>query len=335
MQVPELLKLLADENRLRLLSLLEAEELSVQEVVRITGMGQSRVSHHLGLLRAAGVVGDRREGTWTYSRMRAAGDGNPLPQALWKEIHGPFSRSDGAKADRRELEQVREARRDASRSAHDRLAGVWRLVGQDLERGSLRHEALAALAGADQTVADLGCGAGFFSAFLASRFARVIAIDHSDRMLREAEAALPGGADVELRRGDLEALPIGDGELDALFANLVLHHVADLRPAAREMARVLRPGGTAVITDLRPHKEEWMREELADLRLGIDPAEVVAALEHASFEEVREIPVEDRYRMKSRGGRSARLGLFLIRAKRARAQGARSARARERAERKE
>jgi ArsR family transcriptional regulator len=135
-------------------------------------------------------------------------------------------------------------------------------------------------------------------------------------MLEAARRSLPA-APVEWRAGELEALPLADGEVDAVFTNLALAHVHELAPVARECARVLRPGGAAVVTDLRPHGEEWLRDELAAARLGIPPEEVAEALAGAGFEGVEELPIEDRYRMKSESGRTARLGLFLVRGFRA------------------
>ncbi len=312
-EVLSLLKLLADDNRLRLIALLEGEELSVQELTRITGLGQSRVSHHLGMLRQAGVIEDRREGSFTFCRLRAVGNGNPLSAAMWREVGGAFRVGAIAESDRGQLKSLRAERRAARRAAHDQLARVWGGIGEDLERGTLRTEAVAALSPRTRVVADLGCGAGFFTRSLAIRFDRVIAVDHSAAMLEAARATLPEEAPVEWRSGELESLPLADGEVDAVFTNLVLGHVEELLPVARECARVLRPGGVVVVSDLRPHAEEWLREELAAARLGIAPSEVIEALRKAGLVAVEELAVEDRYRMRSTSGRVARLGLFLVR----------------------
>jgi len=311
--VLSLLRLLADDNRLRLLTLLEQDELSVQELTRATGLGQSRVSHHLGLLRQAGVINDRREGSFTFCRLQLGLDGNPLTQDLWKQVGTPFSQSDVADADRRRLYELREERKAHQRAAHDQLAGIWGGVGEDLERDSLRIEALSALAPRERVVADLGCGAGFFTRLLADRFDRVIAVDHSKAMLEAARQSLRDVTVVDWRSGDLESLPLEDAEVDAVFTNLVLHRVLDVTVVAREFARVLKSGGTVIITDFAPHNEEWMREELAAERLGVEAAEVASALQSAGFENVEEMAIRDRYRMKSTSGRVARLDLFLVR----------------------
>jgi len=311
--VLSLLKLLADDNRLRLLTLLERDELSVQELTRATGLGQSRVSHHLGLLRQAGVIRDRREGSFTFCRLQLGQDGNPLTQDLWKQVGTPFSRSEVAEADRQRLWTLREERRAQQRAAHDQLAGIWGGVGEDLERDSLRIEALSALAPRESVVADLGCGAGFFTRLLANRFDRVIAVDHSEAMLEAARESLQNVAEVDWRSGELESLPLKDSEVDAVFTNLVLHRVLDIAVVAREFSRVLKSGGTVIITDFAPHNEEWMRDELAAERLGVEAAEVESALKAAGFEKVEEMAIRDRYRMKSTSGRVARLDLFLVR----------------------
>ncbi|MGE3163837.1 MAG: ArsR/SmtB family transcription factor [Planctomycetota bacterium] len=311
--IQSLFKLLADENRLRLLVLLEDEELAVQEIVAATGLGQSTVSHHLALLRSAGLIQDRREGTWTFHRLARPGHPGALKPELWGLVR-EYLHTELAQKDRAERQRVLAARRERTRVAHDRLAGDWRRLGEDLEHGSLRAEVLAALVAPGLVVADLGCGAGFLTRYLSGRVGRVIAVDQSAAMLQEARNTPGANARVEYRQGELHALPIDTGEVQAVLANLVLHHIADFNPVLREIARILRPGGMVVISDLRPHREEWMREDFADLRLGIDPEELVRAFDPEVFGQIEEIPVEDRYRMKGPGGRCARLELFMIRA---------------------
>ncbi len=322
MDITELLRLFSDDSRQRLLFLVEEAELSVQELTRITGMGQSRVSRHLGLLRRAGLIRDRKEGTWTFYRAASPRNGGARANGgdgagdLWRLVRSTYSASATARSDRRELDRIREARRERSRRIHDRLAHRWSAIGENLEGGSRRAEEVAALAAPGLVVADLGCGAGFFTSYLAARVARVIAVDHSAAMLAEARRALPAGARVEFRHGELDALPLADAEVNAIVANMVLHHVPDYGAAAREMARVLAPGGTVVITDLLPHAEDWMRDEMGDARLGVDSDEVAAALEGAGFEGLQRLPVADRYRMKDPAGHIARLELFLLRGRR-------------------
>ncbi|MEO0478451.1 MAG: metalloregulator ArsR/SmtB family transcription factor [Planctomycetota bacterium] len=307
------LKLLSDPTRLRLLALLSQEELAVQELVSITGLAQSRVSNHLSLLKRSGLVRDRREGSWSFHSLVEPGSDGALTAELYDGAVRPFADSEQGRADTQGLEAVREARRERSRQTHDALADRWVELGQEFRRGSLRSEALAALAPRTLTVADLGCGAGYLSGYLADRMARVIAVDHSEKMLDAARRRLQG-IDVEFRQGELESLPLGEQEVDAAFANLVWHHVSDMDRAAVELARVLKPGGTVVITDLLPHEEEWMRDSMGDLRLGVQPDAVRVALAHAGFTGLSTHDLEDSYRVEAPTGRESDLPMFLLKA---------------------
>lgn len=305
------LKLLADPTRLRLAALLAEEELSVQELMSATGLAQSRVSNHLSLLKRAGLVRDRREGTWSFHRLvEPAPDGALSPQ-LYEAVLVPYLESQSGKSDRAALEMLRERRRERSRRTHDRLAPEWAARGQEFRSGALRMHALAALLPRGLRLADLGCGAGYLTSFLVARGARVIAVDHSAAMLAQARRRVPQGA--EFRQGEFDQLPLADGEVDGAFANLVWHHLADQDRAARELLRVVRPGGSVVITDLLPHGEEWLRERMGDLRLGVRPQIVVGALARAGFTDLVTEDVDDAYRVESPQGQPTELAMFLAR----------------------
>ena len=306
------LKLLSDPTRLRLLALLSREELAVHELVTITGLAQSRISNHLALLRRSELVVDRREGSWSFHRLAEVSPDSGLSPELFDAAVRPYLDSDQGKADVAALETVREQRRERSRRTHDALAERWVEVGQEFATGSLRAEAYACLVPDELVVADLGCGAGFLTTYLAERTARVIAVDHSTKMV---EAARRGVEDdrVEFRQGEMEQLPLSTGEVDAAFSNLVWHHLADVDRAAEEVARVVKPGGTAVITDLLPHQEEWMRSEMGDHRLGIRPEVVRAALARAGFSSLKTNLIQDHYVVEAPDGREVRLPLFVVR----------------------
>jgi ArsR family transcriptional regulator len=306
------LKLLSDPTRLRILALLSLEELAVHELVTVTGMAQSRISNQLSLLKRSGLVKDRREGTWSFHRLVPTSSDGPLTPEMYDAALRPYRDSADGRADALALEAVREQRRERSRKVHDALAERWAEVGQEFVTGSLRLEALAALVPSGLTVADLGCGAGYLTSFLVARGARVIAVDHSANMLDAARRST-SRAGVEFRAGEMESLPLADGEVDAAFANLVWHHLADMDGAARELARVVREGGTAVITDLLPHDQEWMREHLGDLRLGIQPDAVVATMARAGFRSVSRENLQDQYVVRGPDGRSTALPMFLVR----------------------
>ena len=143
----------------------------------------------------------------------------------------------------------------------------------------------------DMVVADVGTGTGFVAAGIAPRVSKVIGIDISERILDVARGNLDelGIDNVDLREGDITALPLADDSVDAAFANMVLHHAEDPAAMLTEMARVVRPGGVVAICDEVEHPWEWMREEHADIWLGFTPEQVhsffaTAGLESPSLE---------------------------------------------------
>jgi SAM-dependent methyltransferase len=299
--VQKLLRLLADPTRLRILAAVAPEELAVNEIADTLAMGQPRISNHLRLLREAGALEDRREGSWTFYR-------NTLPlspdgRLLWQAVETSVRSDPAFTADAQRRERVVERRRARSRT-HFGTA-----PGEDLpfSLGCLREEALAALAPREWTVVDAGCGDGFLTELLAERFDRVIAVDHSPERLAAARGRLARKG-VDWRLGEVDALPVPAASADAVFLSLVLHHVPEIKAVLQEARRVLRPGGRVVILDLAPHGEESLRESLGDLRLGLDPERLAAELAAQGFQDVRQLPVKD----KLKAGPRKNLDLILV-----------------------
>jgi ArsR family transcriptional regulator len=296
--VRESLKLLADPTRQRILALLEREELSVGELSRALEASQSRVSNHLRVLREAGLLAERHAGTSTFLRLAAQQNGRAALGRLWDALRQELVDLPEHAADRVRLERVVNERRLREGDFFDRVAGTWDKRAGDFETGLAVQRAAVQLLPRDYVVADLGCGTGAMAAALLGACSRVICVDRSGGMLAEAEKGLRGaaaGTRLEFRQGELDALPITDGEVDAVVCGMVLHHLPDLDDAVAEMRRVLKPGGSAVILELAPHRETWMRAALGDRHLGLDSGDVLAALERAGFEELVLDPVADRY----------------------------------------
>jgi len=283
----KIFKTLADPTRLRILALLAREELAVHELMEILAMAQSRVSRHLGILREAGLVRDRREGTFVFYRM-AAPDAEAW-QGAWELVREALRGDPVAEGDVATLERVLASRGAGSREFFDAVGPEWDALRKVLGDDLLRARALTRLVPADLRVADIGTGTGILAAELARLGIRVVAVDQSPRMLDAARAKLDseGVRGVELRRGEASALPLGDDEVDAAFAHMVLHYLPSPADAVREMARITRPDGHVVVVDFVGHDREWMREELGVLWLGFASEEIEAAFTGASLVDFR------------------------------------------------
>lgn len=265
-------KALSDETRLRLLWLLDQHELSVNDMVDILASTQSRVSRHLNVLKEAGFLEWRREGTWSY--YRKAEDGGLTEEAAqaWDLVRAWQGNSAQARLDRDALHDTLERKRSRSQRFFGKHAEEWDEIRARICGDLVTLQSLESLVPPSLTVADIGCGTGHFLLTLARLVNRAIGVDNSKKMLSLAEknAKHEGLANVELRFGDMGELPFNDNEVDAAFAGLVLHHAPDPARAIAEMARVIKPGGSLAIIDLQRHSEEWMRDELAHQWLGFE-----------------------------------------------------------------
>jgi ArsR family transcriptional regulator len=290
---------LGDPARTRTLLLLDGHELTVTELCGIMQLPQSTVSRHLKALSDAGWVTSRAEGTshlYTMSRPpsnsgRARGDGRdavePAARRLWQLVREQVGTGAAAAQDHRRLQAAIAARRTKSQEFFSSSAGQWDRL-RDEQFGDRFHlSALAAFADPEWTVGDLGCGTGQVSAALAPFVTRVIAVDGSTAMLQAAKKRLHGIGNVELRRGELEALPIDASTLDAATLMLVLHHVPEPERAIGEVARVMKPGGRVLVVDMLPHDRESYRQQMGHVWLGFGEAQVEALLAGGGFTDVR------------------------------------------------
>ncbi len=273
---------LADPARLRLLALLEGRELAVSELAEILQLPQSTVSRHLRVLVDSGWLAARGERTTNLYRML---DGE-LPEAsrqLWEVARAEIAGWPALGQDRVRLEHCLGRRRDEEGGFYAGVADEWDGLRRELYGERFTDEALRALLPADWTVADLACGSGSVAALLAPRVGRVIAVDLSPEMLSAARERLAAHDNVTLRLGALEQLPVEDRSCDAALVLLALTHVEDPARAARELVRILRPGGRAVVVDLLRHDRDDFRRRLGQLRNGFEAAELTALLTDAGL----------------------------------------------------
>jgi ubiquinone/menaquinone biosynthesis C-methylase UbiE len=196
----------------------------------------------------------------------------------------------------------------------DRMAEQWdSLRGGYFDEG-VRESAIARAAlRPEMVVADIGTGTGFMLIGLAPLVRCAYGFDSSAEMLRVAQSNLDakGIANVELRQADGLTLPLGDDAVDAVFANMYLHHIVEPPLALAEMRRILKPGGRLVLTDLDAHDHAWMREEMADVWLGFDRAQVRRWLEAAGFREVAVDCAGSNCCGESKGGDHAEISIFV------------------------
>ena len=279
------LRLLADPNRVRIVLLLEREELSVAELQEILAMGQSTISTHLAQLKQAGIVEDRRTGKNILYRLKAFGNGTQ-DQVLGVLKHA-VKEIPEAGEDRDALRLALRRRQDKVRSYFDELAGKF---GRQYVPGR-SWQGLAEtflLLMPPLVIADLGAGEGTVSQLLARRAKKVIAVDNSEKMVEfgSSLARSHGVKNLEYRLGDLEELPVKKGEADVAFFSQSLHHAQHPARALAEAFRIVKSGGRVIILDLLKHHFEEARALYADVWLGFSEVELRRMLSDAGFKDI-------------------------------------------------
>ncbi|WP_093288688.1 metalloregulator ArsR/SmtB family transcription factor [Verrucomicrobium sp. GAS474] len=281
----ELWPVLGDTSRLRLLALLQREELSVAELQQILHLSQPTISNHLATLRKTALVHSRREGQRIYYTLHPA-----LSEATSQIVQTALlmlQETDEAGADEAALREVLAKRRDAATEYFNRMAGrldrarcpgrSWGAVGP-----LLSHLV------PEKVIADLGAGEGWLSQLLCRRAKQVIAIDNSPKMVEYAMAEVRAKAipNLEYRLGDIAAPPIDPESVDIAIMSQALHHTANPAEAIRAAARILKPGGLFLILDLSQHHFDEARELYGDYWLGFNETDLRIWLKKAGFNDI-------------------------------------------------
>ncbi len=281
----ELLKLVADPTRLRLVCLLAREELSVAELQEILGMGQSRISSHLALLRQGGLVADRKEGKKSFYAFNAE-----LPEGqrqLVESATAAVADRTAVKEDRANLQRILDKRRRQAEEYFNTVAGrlgknycpgrSWEAIGHLLLRlvPAIR-------------IADLGAGEGVLSQLLARHAEFVHCIDNAPKMVEVGSelAKRHGIANLEYKLGDIEDVPLATGSVQLALLSQALHHAEHPPKALAEAYRILKPGGMVLILDLKEHNFEKAHELYADRWLGFTENSLYQWLRKAGFAQV-------------------------------------------------
>ena len=279
------LRALSDQTRLRIVALLEKEELSVNELQEITRLAQSRISTHLGLLQEAEIVQSRREGKRTFYKVNEAAEGG-VGEFIQIAVRGAQEMPEYAD-DQLNLKRLLDRRKQQEQVYFNQVAGrfdrsygpgrSWQAFGQLLLR------ILPPL-----VVADLGAGEGLLSELLARRCKRVIAVDNSEKIIAfgEAKAKKNNLKNLEFRLGDLQEPPIEDDSVDLVVLSQALHHAAEPAKAIAGGYRILKRGGQIMILDLLKHNFDKAPELYGDRWLGFAEGDLHRWLEEAGFKKI-------------------------------------------------
>jgi SAM-dependent methyltransferase len=282
------LQTLGDETRARLLLLLEDHEMTVSELCAVVQLPQSTVSRHLKVLLEDGWLRSRAAGTSRHYRV-AELDGSAAE--LWRVVRQPASASAAAAADAERVRVVLAGRRETSRAFFSDVAGEWDAVRGELFGSTSGLLPFTALLDRGWVVADLGAGTGALTTHAAPFVERVIAVDGSPAMLEALAARASHLANVEVRGGELEALPIEDATVEVAFLVLALHYVVEPWAVLGEAQRVLRPGGRLIVVDMREHEREEYRAEMGHVWLGFAPSQLEGWARRAGFDGAAVVPL--------------------------------------------
>lgn len=277
---------LSDMARLRMLRLLNREELSVGELARALQLPQSTVSRHLKLLHEGSWVIKRSEGTASLYRL-VADALSPAAHSLWTLTSDQLGSGPTTQEDDSRLAEVLAERTADGRSFFGRLGADWDALRRDLFGDPFTDQALLALLDKRWVLADLGCGTGNAAAKLAPFVKTVIAVDREPAMLEAAKRRLEAFSNVDFRQGELHQLPIDNASVDAAMIFLVLHHLEQPLEAVREAARILRPGGALLIVDMVPHDREGFRHTMDHRHLGFSQETIESWAQATDLDDVR------------------------------------------------
>jgi ubiquinone/menaquinone biosynthesis C-methylase UbiE len=286
---------LSDPLRVRMLLVLEGQELPVSDLCEVLQLPQSTVSRHLKTLADDRWVASRRDGTSRlYSLM--LDDLTAPSRGLWTLVRDQMAETPAARQDGHRLAAVLDARRAKSQAFFSSAAGQWDRMRDELFGLTFHLHGLIGFLDDRWTVADLGCGTGRTADVLASFVTRVIAVDASEEMLAAARERLVAHQNIDIRQGTLEALPLDDASVDAVHLGLVLHHIAEPATVLSEASRVLRPGGRLLITDMLPHDRDEYRQQMGHVWLGFSETQLARYLRAAQFTglRVRALPPDPR-----------------------------------------
>ncbi len=282
-QTVEALRAAGEPTRLRILSLLAGEELSVMELSRVLDQSQPRVSRHLKLMTDAGLIERFPDGARVFYRVSHEPDARRLIDTVLDLLDD----AEG-EADHDRLEAVRDERATAAAAYFEQVAPSWDDIRSLYVSETAVENAIERAAGPGpfERVVDLGTGSGRMLTLMGKKARMSIGLDLSQNMLNIARAnVVKAGLDkVELRHGDIFATRLPTQSADLVLVHQVLHYLADPAAAVAEAARLVGPGGKLLIVDFAPHDLERLREEHQHRRLGFADDEIGRWLTEAGLD---------------------------------------------------
>jgi ubiquinone/menaquinone biosynthesis C-methylase UbiE/DNA-binding transcriptional ArsR family regulator len=279
------LRALSDPTRLRIVALLEKDELSVNELQEITRMGQSRISTHLGLLQDSGLVRSRRDGKRTFYKLTQ--ERNGTEEFIHLAIRGAKELLEQT-SDQINLKRILNRRQEQAQVLFNQVAGRFdRVYGPGRSWQAFGHLLLRILP--PLVVADLGAGEGLLSELLARRCKKVIAVDNSEKIVAfgAAKAKKNNLKNLEFRLGDLQNPPIEAESVDLVILSQALHHAVEPGKAIAAAHKILRPSGQIMILDLLKHSFQKAHELYGDRWLGFAESDLDRWLQEAHFKKIQ------------------------------------------------
>jgi ArsR family transcriptional regulator len=279
------LRALSDPTRLRIVALLEHDELSVAELQEITRLGQSRISTHLGLLADCALVTSRRDGKRAFYKLNPEADSSAR-DFIQLAIRGAKELPEQSH-DQINLKRILARRKEQAQVFFNQVAGRFdRVYGPGRSWEAFGHLLLRILP--PLVVADLGAGEGLLSELLARRCKKVIAVDNSERIVEfgAAKAKKNGLKNLEFRLGDLQSPPVEPASVDLVILSQALHHAENPAAALRSAHKILKPGGQLLVLDLLQHGFDKARELYGDRWPGFAESDLHRWLEEAGFKKI-------------------------------------------------
>jgi ArsR family transcriptional regulator len=244
------------------------------------------VSRHLKILADDGWAISRRQGTTNLYQV-VLDELEQRQRELWVITRDEASHWATLQQDKLRLQQLVLNKQQDPGAFFADAAEQWESIRHELYGSRFTTDAMLGLIPSHWTLADLGCGSGILSAQLAPFIKQVIGIDNSDPMLIAAHQRTENTTNVDLRKGELTALPIDDESVDATLCVIVLSYIADAGKAVQEMARILKPGGRAVIVDLLAHNRDPFRRQMGQVHSGFTTNRLTELFEQVGLADTR------------------------------------------------